>query len=158
NYGEVVNTTGAVHLFDNSYPGVIFDLGEKDVAKAQFVIDNINDPTFMLERFTYMSLPNDHTYGTASGKPTPQSMVADNDEATGRLIDALSHSNYWASSIVFVVEDDPSDGGDHVEGHRSPCVVMSPWVKHGYVSSVHYDDPALWATLNLLLGVKPMNG
>jgi YVTN family beta-propeller protein len=158
NYGEVVNTTGALHLFDSAYPGVLFNLNEKDVTKAQFVIDNINDPTFTLERFTYMSLPNDHTYGTASGKPTPQSMVADNDEATGRLIDALSHSPYWPSSIVFVVEDDPSDGGDHVEGHRSPCVVMSPWVKHGYVSSVHYDDPALWATLDLLLGLKPMNG
>ena len=68
-------------------------------------------------------------------------MVADNDEATGRFIDALSHSDYWASSMVFVIEDDPQDGGDHVELHRSPCLVISPWVKRGYTSSVHYDVP-----------------
>jgi len=84
-------------------------------------------------------------------------MIADNDEATGRFVDALSHSNYWASSIVFLIEDDPQDGGDHVELHRSPCVVMSPWTKRGYTSSVHYDVPAMWHTITMLLGVDPIN-
>jgi hypothetical protein len=121
------------------------------------VSSNIADKTFTLEPFTYIGLPNDHTYGTDPGKPTPQSMVADNDEATGRLIDALSHSSYWASSAVIVLEDDPSDGGDHVEMHRSPCVLISPWAKSGYVSSVHYDNPSVWKTITLLLGVGAMN-
>ncbi|HEY2744078.1 MAG TPA: hypothetical protein VGL86_05630, partial [Polyangia bacterium] len=89
--------------------------------------------------------------------PTPQSMVADNDEATGRFVDALSHSKYWATSIVFLIEDDPQDGGDHVELHRSPGVIISPWAKHGYTSSVHYDVPAMWRTMLLLLGLDPIN-
>jgi hypothetical protein len=84
-------------------------------------------------------------------------MVADNDEATGRFVDALSHSSYWATSAVFLIEDDPSDGGDHVELHRSPCLVISPWAKRGYTSSVHYDVPAMWHSITLLLGVDSMN-
>ena len=84
-------------------------------------------------------------------------MVADNDEATGRFVDALSHSPYWARSVVFLIEDDPQDGGDHVEIHRSPCLVISPWVKAGYVSSVHYDVPAMFKTITLLLGIGPIN-
>jgi hypothetical protein len=157
NYGEIVNTAGAIHVYDVGYPGVFFNTDVLDVNKVQFVIDNLHDKTFQLEPFSYVSLPNDHTVGTSPGKPTPQSMVADNDEATGRFVDALSKSNYWQSSIVFLIEDDPSDGGDHVEIHRSPCVVISPWAKHGYVSSVHYDVPAMWHTITLLLGVDPIN-
>jgi DNA-binding beta-propeller fold protein YncE len=157
NYGEIVNTAGAIHIYDGSYPGIFFNTGILDVDKIQYVVSNVQDKTFVLEPFSYISLPNDHTVGTSPGKPTPESMVADNDEATGRLIDALSHSNYWQSSIVFVMEDDPSDGGDHVEIHRSPGVVISPWVKRGVVSSVHYDVPAMWHTITLLLGVDPIN-
>lgn len=157
NYGEIVNTAGAIHLYDVDYPGVFFNTSILDVDKIAYVTQNLADKTFALEPFSYMSLPNDHTVGTTPGKPTPQSMIADNDEATGRFIDALSHSGYWKSSVVFIIEDDPSDGGDHVELHRSPCVVVSPWVKAGYTSSVHYDVPALWHTLTLLLGMDPIN-
>jgi DNA-binding beta-propeller fold protein YncE len=157
NYGEIVNTSGAIHVYDVNYPGVFFNTGVLDVDKIQYVITNLQDKTFPLEPFSYISLPNDHTVGTSPGKPTPQSMVADNDEATGRFIDALSHSKYWNSSVVFLIEDDPQDGGDHVEIHRSPCLVISPWAKHGYVSSVHYDVPAMWHTIMLLLGAGPIN-
>jgi DNA-binding beta-propeller fold protein YncE len=157
NYGEIVNTTGAIHVYDVGYPGVFFNTGVLDVDKVQYVIDNLNDKSFVLEPFSYISLPNDHTVGTSPGKPTPRSMIADNDEATGRFVDALSHSDYWKSSIVFLIEDDPNDGGDHVEIHRSPCLVISPWVKRGYVSSVHYDVPAMWHTITKLLGVDPIN-
>jgi hypothetical protein len=157
NYGEITNSAGAIHVYDAGYPGVVFNTNILDVEKVQFIVDNLNDKRFVLEPFSYIGLPNDHTVGNTPGKPTPQSMVADNDEATGRLIDGLSHSKYWATSIVFLIEDDPSDGGDHVEIHRSPCLVMSPWVKRGYNSSVHYDVPALWKTMTLLLGVPPIN-
>ncbi len=157
NYGEITNTAGAIHLYDVGYPGIFFNTSILDVDKIQFVIDNIHDKSFALEPFSYISLPNDHTVGTTPGMPTPQSMVADNDEATGRFIDALSHSSYWSSSVVFVIEDDPSDGGDHIEIHRSPGLVISPWVKRGYTSSVHYDVPAMWHTMTLLLGVDPIN-
>ncbi len=108
-------------------------------------------------RFTYLLLPNDHTYGGTPGKPTPESMIADNDEATGRVVDALAHSELWAQSVLFIIEDDPQDGADHVEAHRSPCLAVGPWVKHGYVSSVHYDNPSLWRTITLLLGAPPLS-
>jgi hypothetical protein len=157
NYGEITNTSGAIHVYDVGYPGVFFNTAIADVDKIQYVIDNLNDKTFALEPFSYISLPNDHTVGTSPGMPTPESMIADNDEATGRFIDALSHSPYWASSAVFLIEDDPQDGGDHVELHRSPCLVISPWSKRAYTSSVHYDVPAMWHTLTLLLGVDPIN-
>jgi DNA-binding beta-propeller fold protein YncE len=157
NYGEAVNIGGAKISLDTNYPGIFFGLGVPDVTKIQYVIDNLNDKTQKLEPFVYIGLPNDHTRGTQAGYPTPQSMIADNDEATGRLVDALSHSKYWASSIVFIIEDDPSDGGDHVEMHRSPCVVASPWVRPGYNSSVHYDNPSLYKTMLQLLRVGPMN-
>jgi DNA-binding beta-propeller fold protein YncE len=157
NYGEITNTTGAIHIYDNGYPGIFFNTDVLDVDKIQYVVDNLKDRRFVLEPFSYIGLPNDHTVGTQPGKPTPQSMVADNDEATGRFVDALSRSSYWSSSIVFVIEDDPQDGGDHVEIHRSPCVVISPWVKHGYTSHVHYDVPAMWKTITHVLGVPPIN-
>jgi DNA-binding beta-propeller fold protein YncE len=157
NYGEIENILGAKTTFDLDYPGLYFNLDVKDVDKAAYVISNIQDKKFALEPLSYIGLPNDHTYGTDPGRQTPQSMIADNDEATGRIIDALSRSSYWASSIVFVIEDDPSDGGDHVEMHRSPAIVVSPWVKRGYVSHVHYDVPAMWHTIALLLHLDPMN-
>jgi DNA-binding beta-propeller fold protein YncE len=157
NYGEIVNTSGALHVYDVGYPGVFFNTGVLDVDKIKYVIDNLKDKTFALEPFSYISLPNDHTVGTSPGQPTPQSMVADNDEATGRFVDALSHSPYWASSVVFLIEDDPQDGGDHVELHRSPCLVISPWARRGYTSSVHYDVPAMWHTILLLVGADPIN-
>ena len=84
-------------------------------------------------------------------------MIADNDEATGRLIDGLSHSKWWKSSIVFVVEDDPGGTLDHVEEHRSICLVASPWVKRAYKSSVNYDLGSVYRTLMMLIHVPPLN-
>jgi DNA-binding beta-propeller fold protein YncE len=157
NYGEAVNIGGAKTSLDTNYPGVFFGLGIPDVDKIQYVIDNLNDKKFVLEPFSYIGLPNDHTRGTDPGYPTPHSMIADNDEATGRFVDGLSHSQYWKSSIVFIIEDDPSDGGDHVDLHRSPCVVVSPWIKASYTSSAHYDYPSMHATITRLLGIPPLN-
>jgi hypothetical protein len=152
-----VNSSHALHIYDVDFPGVFFNTKVLDVTKVAYVIGNLQDPKFALEPFSYILLPNDHTVGTTPGEPTPRSMVADNDEATGRFVDALSHSKYWEKSAVFVIEDDPQDGGDHVEVHRSPCLVISPWVKTSYTSSVHYDVPAMWKTITLLLGLGPIN-
>jgi DNA-binding beta-propeller fold protein YncE len=157
NYGEIVNSSDATIVYDTNYPGVFFNIKVPDVMKIEYVNSNLADRTFELEPFSYISLPNDHTLGTTPGEQTPRSLVADNDEATGRFVDALSHSNYWQRSAVFLIEDDPSDGGDHVEIHRSPCLVISPWAKAGYTSSVHYDVPAMWKTITLLLDMPPIN-
>ena len=157
NYGEITNTGDAMTLADPGFPGIYFNTNISDVEKAQYVIDNLNDKNLVVEPFTYLLLPNDHTNGTSPGAQTPQSMVADNDEGTGRFIDGLSHTPLWKSSVVFVVEDDPGGTLDHVEEHRSICLIASPWVKRGYHSSTNFDLGSVYHTIELILGVGPMN-
>ncbi|HEX9101249.1 MAG TPA: bifunctional YncE family protein/alkaline phosphatase family protein [Polyangia bacterium] len=157
NYGEITNTGDAKILADPQFPGVFFNTSISDLDKAQFVLDNLNDKNFKLEPFTYLLLPNDHTNGTSAGAQTPQSMIADNDEGTGLFIEGLSKTPYWKSSVVFVVEDDPGGTLDHVEEHRSICLVASPWVKRGYRSSTVFDLGSVYHTIELILGVGPMN-
>ncbi|MGZ4482441.1 MAG: alkaline phosphatase family protein [Gaiellales bacterium] len=102
-------------------------------------------------------LPNDHTQGTTPGTATPASYMADNDVALGRLVDAVSHSRYWRSTAIFVVEDDAQDGPDHVDAHRSPALVISPYTQHGAVDSTHYDTAGVLATIEDLLGMGLMS-
>jgi hypothetical protein len=104
-----------------------------------------------------MTLPNDHTVGVSPMNPSPDTMCAVNDEATGMFIDALSHSPLWASSLVVLTEDDPQSGGDHVDYHRTPLVLISPWVKHGYVSKTHIDVASLHKTFAHIFGLPYPN-
>ncbi|HZI99665.1 MAG TPA: hypothetical protein VFD22_03305, partial [Gemmatimonadaceae bacterium] len=78
-------------------------------------------------------LPNDHTGGASGGWPTPFAYLADNDLALGRMIEALSKTQFWASTAVFVLEDDAQNGSDHVDSHRSLMLVISPWTKGGVI-------------------------
>jgi sugar lactone lactonase YvrE len=107
-----------------------------------------------LPQFVYAWLGNDHTFGMSPGYPNPALMMAVNDEATGMLLDGISHSPIWATSLVIVIEDDPSTGQDHVDMHRSIALFASPWVKHGYVSHAHYDVASLHKLLAHIYG-KP---
>ncbi|MBI5865151.1 MAG: hypothetical protein HZB38_11710 [Planctomycetes bacterium] len=102
-------------------------------------------------------LPNDHTSGTAEGHPTPASLVADNDLALGRIVEAISHSRYWASTCIFVVEDDPQNGYDHVDGHRSICLAISPYAKRGALVSEFYNQTSVYHTIERIFGVTPYN-
>jgi Phosphoesterase family len=104
----------------------------------------------------YMILPNDHTNGTTPKDPTPQAMIADNDLALGQIVDAISHSSIWPSTAIFVVEDDSQDGADHVDSHRSPAFVISPWARHGAVVSARYDQYSVVRTIELILGLDPL--
>lgn len=110
-----------------------------------------------LKPFTYAWYPNDHTMGASPGRPHPGTLIAVNDTATGMFIDALSHSPLWKSSLVVVVEDDPQDGGDHIDNHRSLMVMASPWVKRKYVSHTHLDIPSLHKLFAHLLGLPYNN-
>ena len=84
-----------------------------------------------MPRFTVMSLPGDHLLGTKAGMQTPTAMMAENDLVLGRIIDTLSHSRYWKQMAVFVVEDDTQDGPDHVDVHRAPVFLASPYARRG---------------------------
>jgi YVTN family beta-propeller protein len=107
--------------------------------------------------FVFLYLPNDHTSGTSPGHPTPRALVADNDLALGRVIEGLSHSRFWKTTCVFVIEDDPQNGFDHVDGHRSTCLVVSPYTKRGEVVSAFYNQASVFHTIERILGINPAN-
>ena len=103
--------------------------------------------------FNMIWLSSDHT----GGPTTPESGVADNDLATGEIVDTISHSKYWKNSAIFVVEDDSQDGADHVDGHRAPIEVISPWAQHGKVINTYYSQISMIRTIEQILGAQPLN-
>lgn len=110
-----------------------------------------------LPRLNVILLPQDHTSGTSPGFPTPRAMVADNDLALGRLVEAISKSRYWKDSVIFVTEDDAQSGLDHVDGHRTIGMVIGPWVKRKVVDSTFYTTIHMYRTIQHLLGLPPQN-
>ncbi len=104
-----------------------------------------------------MLLPQNHTNGTAPGYPTPRACVADNDLALGRLVEAISHSRYWKESAIFVTEDDAQNGLDHVDGHRTVGLVISPWARRKTVDSTFYTTINMYRTIEQILGLPPSN-
>jgi len=105
----------------------------------------------------YLTLTSDHTRGTQPSFPVPTSMVADSDLAIGQLIDTISHSPIWPSSAIFIVEDDSQDGADHVNAHRIPVAVVSPYAKAGAVVHTRYDLVSVLRSIELILGLKPLS-
>lgn len=110
-----------------------------------------------LPRVMLIRLPRNHTNGTSPGYSSPRAMVADNDYALGRMVEEISRSQYWKSTAIFVVEDDAQNGQDHVDAHRSGCLVISPFVKRGTVDSAFHNTDTVLRTMEQLLGLPPMN-
>jgi YVTN family beta-propeller protein len=138
--------------YDTNYP----DMQRFANWKQEFdqYVANDNLPALELVRFS-----QDHTRGTNVGQWTAQSMVSDNDAAVGALVDAVSHSKYWASTAIFVTEDDAQNGPDHVDSHRTEALVISPYTSQATSRAIHihYDTSAMVRTIELLLGLKPMS-
>ncbi len=160
-YGEAVGAGKDWLILDERYfnwglyDPPFYYMFSKDINKIQERIEDWEQnglPTFVL-----MLLPNDHAFGATYPFPTYRSMVADNDEATGYFIDWLSKSPYWESSVAFIIEDDPQQGHDHIDAHRSLLLVVSPWVKRGYMSPVHYCEANIHATIEYILGMEPLS-
>lgn len=143
-------------VLDSRYPGIVQDIGLEDLTKACYFAGRAR-VMCNYAPFVYMTLPNDHTFGGNGGKPTPETMISVNDEATGMVLDALSHSPFWSDALVIVTEDDPQDGADHVDLHRTPIVFAGPFVKHGYVAHGHYDVASLAKLLAHLRGLPYPN-
>jgi Phosphoesterase family len=110
-----------------------------------------------LPQLEVVYFPNDHTMGTKPGAHTPRAMVADNDVAVGRLVEAVSHSRFWASTAIFSVEDDSQDGPDHVDAHRSTVLVISPYVRHGAVVQAHFSTVSVLKTIEQILGLRSLS-
>jgi hypothetical protein len=104
-----------------------------------------------------MLLPNDHTTGTREGYPTPAAMGADNDLALGQIVEAVSNSPFWPETVIFVVEDDPQAGLDHVDSPRTLAFCISPYTRRGVVDSTQYNQTGMLRTMELIFGLAPMN-
>jgi DNA-binding beta-propeller fold protein YncE len=107
--------------------------------------------------FVYMVLPSDHTAGVNPGSRSPRAMVAENDYGLGQIVDTISHSSIWSSSAIFVIEDDSQDGADHVDAHRMPGAVFSPYAKSGAVIHTRYDMLSFIRSMELILGMRPLS-
>jgi DNA-binding beta-propeller fold protein YncE len=104
-----------------------------------------------------LSLPCDHGEGTNPKYPTPRAMMADNDLALGRIVEALSHGPHWKETCIFVIEDDAQSGPDHVDGHRTVFLAISPYTRRGFVDSSFHTTTSMIRSIELMLGLDPMN-
>ncbi|MBU1373043.1 MAG: beta-propeller fold lactonase family protein [Bacteroidetes bacterium] len=161
-YGEFTDgKTGNIPSLENNFcPGYAgFDMSVKDTTRYhvwekdfdQLLAQN-SVPQFNTIRFS-----NDHTSGQRKGSYTPIAAVADNDLAVGLLVDRISHSAIWKESLIIVLEDDAQNGSDHVDAHRSPILVISPYTKRNEVISTMYSTSGALRTIELVLGLPPMS-
>ncbi|KUN25097.1 phosphoesterase [Streptomyces antibioticus] len=129
----------------------MFDLDVPDIYKEQIWKQDFekNGPA-NLNMFWFS---NDHTGGPANASAE----VADNDLAVGRMVDEITHSKYWKDSAIFVVEDDSQNGLDHIDGHRAPVQVISPYAQHDTVDHHYYSQITMVRTIEQILGIHPMN-
>jgi len=136
-----------------------WDMDYPDVKRAERFLQEVKrfEREGEMPRLQIVRLPNDHTYGTAAGKPTPTAMVAENDLAFGMLVEGVTQSKFWPQTAIFVVEDDAQNGPDHVDAHRTIAYAISPYIKRGAVDSTMYSTSSMLRTMELILGLKPMS-
>lgn len=143
--------------FCTEYPS--FDLSIQDVFRQQLWQHDFDSLLAIdaVPRFNSIRLGNDHTSGMRKGAYSPYAAVADNDLAVGRVVDYISHSKIWKESAIFILEDDAQNGPDHVDAHRSPAYVISPYIKKNSVNHNMYSTSGLLRTMELILGLPPMS-
>jgi YVTN family beta-propeller protein len=157
-YQNTVNATSSVpvvrqHLVKN-FP--YFDLGIPDQFRVDLWVQDFEKDVKAgtVPALSILWIMDDHT----GGPPTPQAEQADNDLAIGRIIDYVSHSNVWSTSAIFLEEDDAQNGVDHIDGHRSPGYVVSPYAKqNGPTDDTYYTQVNITRTIEQILGLPPLN-
>ncbi|HEY4019649.1 MAG TPA: alkaline phosphatase family protein [Pseudonocardiaceae bacterium] len=147
NYGSAIPSLNAIA--DPLSPP--FDLSIPDIYRSQAWKQDFekNGPA----NLNMVWLSSDHTGGPITG----EAGVADGDLAIGQIVDTISHSKYWKDSAIFVVDDDSQDGADHVDGHRAPVEVISPYAVHGKTVSTYYTQITMVRTIEQILGAQPLN-
>jgi YVTN family beta-propeller protein len=130
-----------------------------DVARAQIFLADLKrfEAESNLPNLIVLQLPSDHTFGTAPGVSTPKAMVADNDLAVGQIVEGLSKTKFWPKMAIFIVEDDAQNGVDHVDGHRTTALVISPYAQRNHVDSTFYSHQSILKTIELILGLPTMS-
>jgi len=152
-FAQNIGVASLLPYSSTNVPGWNLDI--PDVVRAYGFIKELNaaQADGHWATFHFLYLPNDHT----GGKPPPQAQVADNDLALGRVVEAVTKSVFGSNTVIFVVEDDPQSGYDHVDGHRSLCLVVSPYTKRAQTISTFYNQAGVLHTMEQILGLPPMN-
>jgi YVTN family beta-propeller protein len=168
-YDDFVRRAGAIEIRATATiktlepylcPGAIgFPITVPDIYRADQFIGELKrfESEGKLPNLMIMLLPNDHTSGTKPGMPTPDASGADNDLALGQVVEAVTHSKFWKDTAIFVVQDDPQNGFDHIDGHRTVAMVISPYTPRHAVDSTNYNQTSMVRTIELILGLPPMN-
>jgi YVTN family beta-propeller protein len=130
-----------------------------DVIRAQIFLAELKkwEREGSMPNLVVLQLPSNHTNGTAPGVSTPKAMVADNDLALGQIVEALTRTSFWRKMAIFVVEDDAQNGVDHVDGHRTVALAISPYVRRGAVDSTFYSHQSILKTIELILGLPALS-
>ena len=168
-YRDHVNKTGLIEIdckpsIQSLGPYIVedtigWDMRVPDQFRADKFIEDVRrfERTGNMPALSIICLPEDHTSGTNPAFPTPAAMVADNDLALGRMVEAVTHSKFWKDTCILVVEDDPQAGWDHVTAYRTVALVISPYTKRGVLDRTNYNQTSMVRTIELMLGLPPMN-
>jgi YVTN family beta-propeller protein len=160
-FSRTWNVTAPIHHLNSilsarypSYSTVI-----PDVIRAQLLTADIRDwdKTGTMPNLVIAALPSDHTAGTDPAFTTPRAMVADNDMAVGQIVEALTHTRFWKNMAIFIVEDDAQNGVDHVDGHRTVALAVSPYIRRHSIDSTFYSHQSILKTIELMLGLPTLS-
>ncbi|MCF6331837.1 MAG: bifunctional YncE family protein/alkaline phosphatase family protein [Draconibacterium sp.] len=144
--------------YNTEYTGADYVKGMSDSTRFNIWIKEFHQ--FIKEgempKFTVLSLPGDHLLGTQPGVQTPRAMMAENDLILGKMVEEISHSPFWDQTAIFVIEDDPQSGPDHVDCHRTVALVISPYTQQGIVDNTMYSSSSMLRTMEEILGLPPL--
>jgi YVTN family beta-propeller protein len=158
---ERYRTRSAIPSLDRvlvrEYPGWTQEV--PDVVKGDVILAHLADweKEGRMPHLTMIVLPSDHTVGTSPGWCVPKACVADNDLALGRVVAGLSASSFWKRMAILVVEDDAQNGVDHIDGHRTVALAISPFARRGVVDSTVYTHASMVKTIELMLGLPALS-
>jgi len=159
-FKNVTTISRVAPVLSQTYPGYDGHKVNDQLRAAAFIKelkDYENMPGDQLPQLMILALPSDHTAGMSEGYPTPRAMVADNDLALGKIIEAITHSRFYDSTVVFVTEDDSQDGWDHVSAYRTTGFVISPYSVLNKTIHTNYNQTCMVRTIEQILGIPPMN-
>jgi YVTN family beta-propeller protein len=141
----------------SDYPA--YGLRVPDVVRARIFLRHLKtwENKDDMPNLVMIQLPSDHTEGTTPGFSTPKACLADNDLALGQIVEGISHSKFWKSTLILIVEDDAQDGLDHVDGHRTVALAVSPYIRRGVIDSSFYSQVSMVKTIELILGLPSMS-
>ncbi|MSV30066.1 MAG: phosphoesterase [Bryobacterales bacterium] len=160
-FSKIFNTTAPIASMNKylarNFPA--YATSVPDVVRAQIFLKDLKgwEAEGKMPNMTVVQLPSDHTFGASPGVSSAKAMVADNDLAVGLVVEALTKSKFWPKMAIYIVEDDAQNGVDHVDGHRTVALAVSPYIKRGHVDSTFYSHQSMLKTMELQLGLPTLS-